>query len=370
MVKLKEFFNIFKSKKIVNFYGVPDSLLKDFIEYLNNKKDLSNIISVNEGAAVSSAIGHYLASKKMACVYMQNSGLGNSINPLISIAHPKVYSIPMVLIIGWRGAPNEKDEPQHQVKGKITIKLLNLLNIKYLILDSLNYKKKIESLIKFSKRKSSPVAILVKKDTFKKEKIKNKVKTNRNYTLTRESFIKNLLKVIKKKDLIISTTGYTSRELYQIRKKTNLRAGKDFYMVGGMGHSSSVSLGASLSSKKRVICLDGDGSILMHLGALHTVSNYKRKNLKIILLNNYSHESVGGQKTYSEKIDFNKMIKGFGFKSFIKIKDKKNLSQNINNFLNSSKNSFMEVQIKQSSIENLERPKNLINIKKKFMQGV
>ena len=370
MVKLKDFFNIFISKKIVNFYGVPDSLLKDFIEYLNNKKNLSNIISVNEGAAVSGAIGHYIASKKIACVYMQNSGLGNSVNPLISIAHPKVYSIPMVLIIGWRGAPNEKDEPQHQVKGKITIKLLNLLNIKYLILNHLNYKKKIKSLIEFSKKKSSPVAILVKKNTFKKETIKNKFKVNKNYYLTRESFIKNLLKAVNKKDLIISTTGYTSRELYQIRREANIKTGKDFYMVGGMGHSTSVSLGASLSSKKRVICLDGDGSILMHFGTLHTISNYKKKNLKIILLNNYSHESVGGQKTYSEKINFDKTIKGLGFKNYVKLKDKKNLQQKISNFLNSSNNSFMEVQIKQSYIKNLERPKNLINIKKKVMQGV
>lgn len=370
MVKLKDFFSIFKSKKIVNFYGVPDSLLKDFIEYLNNKKNLSNIISVNEGAAVSSAIGHYIASKKIACVYMQNSGLGNSINPLISIAHPKVYSIPMILIIGWRGAPNEKDEPQHQVKGKITIKLLNLLNIKYLILDDFNYKKKVKSLIEFSKKKSSPVAILIKKNIFEKEKIKNKIQINKNYNLTRKNFIKNLLKAVNKKDLIISTTGYTSRELYQIRKETNIKAGKDFYMVGGMGHSSSVSLGASLSSKKRVICLDGDGSILMHFGALHTASNYKKKNLKIILLNNNSHESVGGQRTYSEKINFDKIIKGFGFKSYVKIKDKKNLYQKISNFLNSSNSSFMEVQIKQSSIKNLERPKNLINLKKKFMQGI
>ena len=206
MVKLKEFFNIFKSKKIVNFYGVPDSLLKDFIEYLNNKKDLSNIISVNEGAAVSSAIGHYLASKKMACVYMQNSGLSNALNPLISIADKKVYSIPLILIIGWRGSPNIKDEPQHKMMGRVTLQIMKLFDIKTLVVKSDHDLKKVSKLISFSVNQKKPVALVVEPKKFSKISAKknNILKTNKVF---RPDAIELILKNAKRKTKIISTVG-------------------------------------------------------------------------------------------------------------------------------------------------------------------
>ena len=204
----------------------------------------------------------YLETKKIPCVYMQNSGLGNAINPLISIAHQKVYSIPMVLLIGWRGAPGETDEPQHMVKGKITKKLLELLNIKFCVLDKENDLKKFDSLIKNSKKNNSIIACLIKNKTLT-TKLKNKKRILKQVNINRDIFILNLLKTIKNKTKIISTTGYTSRAVMETRLDSKLYKGKDFYMVGGMGHSLSVSLGMSLQSKINIICLDGDGSIFI-----------------------------------------------------------------------------------------------------------
>ena len=212
-------------------------------------------------------IGYYLETKKVPCIYMQNSGLGNAINPLISIAHKKVYSIPMVLLIGWRGASGEIDEPQHMIKGKITKKLLQLLNIKSCVLNKVSDLNKLDLLIKNSRKNNSIVACLVKNKTLTTNS-RVKKKNIKQENIDRDKFILNLLKSINKKAKIISTTGYTSRAVMKARLDSNLNKGKDFYMVGGMGHSLSVALGMSLQSKNEVICLDGDGSILMHMGSL------------------------------------------------------------------------------------------------------
>jgi phosphonopyruvate decarboxylase len=304
MIDAKNLFLFFKKNKIDFFTGVPDSVLKNFIYILDsNKKKVEHVVTANEGSAIALATGNYLATKKPALVYMQNSGLGNAINPLISICHSKVYSIPLILMIGWRGSPKENDEPQHQLKGKITPSILKLLNIKFLVLNNFKDFKKIKNLINYSKYKKKPVALLIKNNTlslngnFEKN---NKSKNN----LTREVVINELLDAIKKNTRIISTTGYTSRELFQIRRDKKCKNGKDFYMVGGMGHSSMVSLGYSLSSKNQVICLDGDGSLIMHMGSLISTGLKSKSNFKHILLNNGSHESVGDQKIDTFKVNF------------------------------------------------------------------
>ena len=368
MINVDNFFKFLKSNK-VNFYtGVPDSILKKTKKHFENLNFKNHIPVNNEGSAVAAAIGYYLTTKKIACVYMQNSGLGNAINPLISIAHKKVYSIPVFLLIGWRGAPGVKDEPQHILKGAITVKLLKLLNIKYCILNKERDFLKVKKLINYSKKNKVPVACLIKKNILKGKKIDRiKYKNFSKSNIQRKDFIKALIKSIKSSVKIISTTGYTSRELYQLRKKYNLNNGSDFYMVGGMGHSSMVALGASIHSKKQVICLDGDGSILMHMGSLANIGNLGNKNFKHILLNNYSHESVGGQKTFSEKMQFNKIAKGSGYKKYYFLNNKKKINQILKKFLISKGPSFLEVAIKHGSIENLTRPTNLNRIKKNFM---
>jgi phosphonopyruvate decarboxylase len=247
MIKVSALINLLKKNKC-NFYtGVPDSVLKELSSYLQNTNKKKHIIATNEGAAVSIGIGQYLSTKKIPAIYMQNSGLSNALNPLISIAHKKVYSIPLILIIGWRGSPYVKDEPQHNVKGKITKEILKLLNIKYTILRSSSDIKKFDKQIKSAKKNKSVVACLIEQGTL--EKNKNTKKKKDFYNLDKELFLKNLLENLNKNTRIISSTGYNSRELMYLREKYKFKNTKDFYMVGGMGHTSSVALGYSLSSK-------------------------------------------------------------------------------------------------------------------------
>tara|TARA_B110000438_G_C15770124_1_gene631491 strand:+ start:547 stop:1638 length:1092 start_codon:yes stop_codon:yes gene_type:complete len=363
MIKVEALINLLKKNKS-NFYsGVPDSVLKEFSSSLKNNK--KHIIATNEGSAVSIGIGQYLSTKKVPVIYMQNSGLSNALNPLISIAHKKVYSIPLILIIGWRGSPRVKDEPQHNVKGKITLQLLKLLGIKYTILRSNLDLNKFDKQLRVAKKNKSIVACLIEQGIFKKKKI---IKKNDFYKLDKEFFLKTLLECLPKKTKVISSTGYNSRELMYLRKKYQIKNSKDFYMVGGMGHASSVALGYSLSSKNKTICIDGDGSFLMHLGSIKTAGSFANKNFKYIVLNNNAHDSVGGQSTFASDIDFDKLSKGFGFKKFYSIKDKKNLKKDIKKFLSSDKLSFLEAKITNSKIKKLPRPTDLIKIKNQFMR--
>jgi len=368
MIEVNALFNLLRKNKINFFTGVPDSVLKNFIYILESqKKKIKHIIAANEGNAVALAAGNYLATKKLALVYMQNSGLGNTINPLISICHSKVYSIPLILMIGWRGAPQEKDEPQHKLKGKITPSLLKLLNIKFSVLKNFKDLKKIKNLVNYSKRKKRPVAFLVKNNILYLKSVFKNIGKSKNY-LTREIVINEMLNKINKNTKIISTTGYTSRELFQIRKNKQYKNGKDFYMVGGMGHSSMIALGYSLFSKNQVICLDGDGSLLMHMGSLISTGLKSKSNFKHILLNNGSHESVGDQKIDSFKVNFKNISKGFGYKNYYLAKNNLSFNKNLKYFLNSKGPSFFEIYIKSESIKNLLRPKNLIKIKEDFIK--
>ena len=364
MIKVKTLIDLLKRNKSNFFSGVPDSVLKELSSSIQNEKN--HIIATNEGSAVSIAIGQYLSTKKIPVVYMQNSGLSNALNPLISIAHKKVYSIPLILIIGWRGSPSLKDEPQHNVKGKITEQILKLLNIKYTIIRSNLDLKKFDKQIKIAKKNKSIVACLIEQGSL--EKNKKPIKRKSFYSLNKELFFKTLLESISKKTKIISSTGYNSRELMYVREKYQFKNNKDFYMVGGMGHTSSVALGCSLSSKHNIICIDGDGSFLMHLGSIKTVGSFAKKNLKYILLNNNAHDSVGGQNTYANEIDFDKLSKSLGFKKFYSIKNKKEVKKKIKDFLSANDLSFLEVKVANSSVKKLPRPIDLIKIINQFMK--
>jgi phosphonopyruvate decarboxylase len=365
MVKINSLINILKKNNSDFFTGVPDSVLKEFSYYLQLKKKNKHIIAVNEGAAVSIGIGYYLSTNKVPTIYMQNSGLSNALNPLISIAHKKVYSVPLILIIGWRGSPRIKDEPQHNVKGQITKQILKLLNIKYTVIRSTKDIIKFDRQIKKAKKNKSTVACLIEQGTLKKSRVNTKKDF---YKLDKEFFLKALLENINDKSKIISSTGYNSRELMYLRNKYQFNKSKDFYMVGGMGHTSSVALGHSLFNKNKTICIDGDGSFLMHLGAIKTAGTFSNKNFKYILLNNNSHDSVGGQCTYSEEINFEKLSKSLGFKKFYHISNKKKIKEKIKSFLDVNSASFLEVKISNSKIKKLPRPDDLIKIRNEFMK--
>lgn len=372
MIDVNSFIKFLKKNKINFFTGVPDSVLKNLSIKIDNFSKNKHIISTNEGSAVALGAGYYLSTKKLPLIYMQNSGLGNALNPLISLANKNVYSIPMLLLIGWRGAPGTKDEVQHQEKGKITKKILNLLKIKNIEIKTDKDFSKLKKLIIYSKKNLTPVACLIKNNQiFSPKKIKSHSNEKSTYPngLERSYVLEKILKDINKKTDLISTTGYTSREIHQLRVNKKLKKGKDFYMVGAMGHSSMVALGNSMFKKKTSVCLDGDGAALMHLGALSTMSNYGKKNLKYILLNNGSHESVGGQKTVASKINFKKISKGMNFKRYFISNSAKSFNYNLNKFLKLGGPSFFEIKIKNKSMSNLSRPKNLKKIKKLFQDG-
>ena len=320
MLSSKKLYQILNSQKINFFCGVPDSVLKNFTKIIDIDKKSKNIVCTNEGSAISLAIGSYLKNKSLNCVYMQNSGLGNAINPLISIADKNVYSIPLLLMIGWRGAPKQNDEPQHKTQGEITLKILKLLNINYIILQKNSDFKKIKPLLIKAKKKNAVVAIIIKNKSLQNDLKKFKELHNLNL-IDRSEFLTDLIKNTNKNHRIISSTGFNSRELFQIRKNLNQPNENDFLLVGGMGHTSMVSLGISMFSKKEIICLDGDGSFLMHMGSILTFSKHGKNNLKYILLNNNVHESVGNQITNSNEINFRLFSKSFKFKNYFQIQN-------------------------------------------------
>ena len=365
MIYTEDLIEILKKNKISFYTGVPDSVLKELSNKIVGSNNFKHVMAVNEGNAVSIGIGHYLSTKKIPCIYMQNSGLGNAINPLASIAHENVYAIPLLLVIGWRGSPNKKDEPQHMTKGKITTKLLKLLNIDYCILKNKNDLYKLDMLINRSYKRKKIVACLLEKNI-----LKNRIKKKANFINkkfpTRKEFLLSFLKEIKNNYKIVSTTGYTSRELMQIRKEKKLNKGKDFYMVGGMGHASAVASSFALNSTNPIVCLDGDGSILMHFGSLFINGKIGNANFKHILLNNNSHESVGGQETGAFNINFKKIVSGLGYKKYFKIYKKNRVSLILKKFLKSKGPSFLEVLISPGTFHNLIRPQNLIKIKNNF----
>ncbi len=363
----KHFYNELKKHDIDFYTGVPDSLLKDYLLYIENK---NNIVMANEGLSVSMGVGYNLATGKIPCVYLQNSGLGNIINPLISLVNENVYNIPMLFLIGWRGEPYKKDEPQHQTQGEITEKLLGSLNLKYSILpdNSEDASKKIDEMVEYIKKYKKPAAFLVKRQTF--QTVESKKKINKESLLYRNDFLDVLTKKLKNYKFI-STTGFTSRELYTVRKNNNQTNSNDFYTVGSMGHCSAIALGYSLFSNKPTVCLDGDGSLLMHMGSISNIGNNSPKNLIHILFNNNMHESVGGQLSKSEKTNFFKMAKECGYANTFSIKTVDELYDIFdNNEILENGPVFIEIKIKEGTFDNLQRPKeSFIKLKNNFMEN-
>lgn len=337
------------------FVGVPDSLLKNFCAYVDDSFDQRHhIIAANEGNAIGIAAGYHMAVGRYAAVYLQNSGLGNAINPLVSIADKQVYSIPMLLIIGWRGEPNVSDEPQHIKQGRITKGQLELLEIPFRIIEANDDERELAIWVKNSLIEvNGPVALLVKKDAFSSYKA---TKLAGFLTcLTREQVVGEVL-VLAKDAAIISTTGKTSRELFELRKQRG-ELQQDFLTVGGMGHTASIAFGVALGSpQKTVICLDGDGSVLMHMGALPVIGSRKPANFLHIMLNNAAHESVGGQPTVADRIDFQGISLASGYTTYSKAKSIEELRGAWRDISEKPGPHFIEVIVANTSRDDLGRP--------------
>lgn len=342
------------------FTGVPDSQLKPFTNEIISRYGVGrkNVIAANEGNAVGLASGYYIATDKPGCVYLQNSGLGNIFNPVTSLTNEEVYGIPVLYVVGWRGEPDVHDEPQHVFQGKITLQTLKLLNIKAFDIHKDITVEKMSEIFneisqRFLNRESS--ALVIRKGALEN---KTKVQFSNHNTLVRESAIKKIIECIPKESLITSTTGKISRELYENRELNGERHEKDFLTVGSMGHASSIALGQALSQKnKKIVCIDGDGAVIMHMGAMATIGAYQPANLLHIVLDNSAHETVGGIPTVSQKIDFVSMAKSVGYEEAYEVENLNTLESVLKESIKKDKLIFIRVLVALGSRENLGRPK-------------
>ncbi|MBO8132055.1 MAG: phosphonopyruvate decarboxylase [Candidatus Marinimicrobia bacterium] len=358
MIQCEQFYNLLLSNNIDFFTGVPDSLLKDFCSFIyDNVEGKKNIIAANEGNAVALAAGYYLATGKYGLVYMQNSGQGNAINPLVSLADIEVYGIPMILLIGWRGEPGKKDEPQHVKQGKITLKLLEVLEIPYSILpeDMEETSEEIKKAVKIIKLNKCPYAFVVRKGTF------SQYQSSRNeelsYTLYREEALKLIVDNLDPDDIIVSTTGKISRELFEYRELKRQGHEKEFLTIGSMGHASQIALSiATEKSNRNVYCFDGDGALIMHMGALATVGAISPRNFKHIVFNNGAHDSVGGLQTVAFKINIPEIAKACGYRNVFSAETKKGIIKSLEKLKSIDGPSLLELKINKGARKNLGRP--------------
>ena len=348
--------------KIINkdFYtGVPDSQLKPLINYLMNTYGIDkkhHLICANEGNCVALGAGYYLATGKVPVIYMQNSGEGNTINPVASLTNEKVYNIPEIFVIGWRGEPGVHDEPQHIYQGEITIKLLDLMGIEsYVITKETTYNDAKKAMNKFNKllKDGKSVAFVIEKDSLVyEEKV---IYTNDN-KLNREEVIEHIIKYTGK-DPVVSTTGKISRELFEIRERNKDGHDKDFLTVGSMGHASSIALGIKNKKvKNKIWVIDGDGAVLMHMGSMAYIGSESPKRFVHIVLNNAAHETVGGMPTAASKVNLSKIAKACGYKKVYKVENMDELDKTLELAKNSNSLTFIEVKVALGSRKDLGRP--------------
>ena len=354
-----------KAEKLVEiigseFYsGVPDSQLKALCNHLMDKYGIDpkhHIIAANEGNCTALAAGYHLATGKVPVVYLQNSGQGNIINPVASLLNDKVYAIPCVFIIGWRGEPGTKDEPQHIYQGEVTLKLLEDMGIETFIIGKEttdmeviaameNYKKLLAS--------GKMVAFVVRKGALSCDA---KISYKNQYTMTREEIIRHILRV-SQEDPIVSTTGKASRELFELREENSQSHKYDFLTVGSMGHSSSIALGIALNKPAtKVWCIDGDGAALMHLGAMAVLGANKPQNIIHIVINNAAHETVGGMPTVAGCIDIVKIAKACGYDTGVCVDNLTDLDRELDAAKKRNALSLIEVKCSIGARENLGRP--------------
>ena len=357
MIRPECFIEKLRENGIDCFAGVPDSLLKNICAYITDHCDAQhNIIAANEGAAVGLAVGHYLATGHSACVYMQNSGEGNIINPLASLTDPEVYNIPVLLIIGWRGRPGVHDEPQHVKQGKVTTGLLNIMDINFDVLSKEEDKaeKQIAKAVKALENKEV-YALIIEKDTFEDYKLQNVEKNN--LTMSREEAIQTVAAALGEKDCIVSTTGMISRELFEYRTAMNQGHERDFLTVGSMGHASQIALGIAMAKPDRKVwCFDGDGAAIMHMGSMAIVANKAPKNYVHVVFNNGAHDSVGGQPTVGLKIDLPAVAKSVGYPNTFSVDTKKDMVDILKAVDIQHGPIFLEVKVKKGNRKDLGRP--------------
>lgn len=360
MIEPKFFYECLIKKGVDFFCGVPDSLLKDFCAYITDNADENkHFITANEGSAIGLATGYNIATGKFPLVYMQNSGIGNAVNPILSLVDPKVYSIPMILLIGWRGEPGVPDEPQHVKQGAVTLELLDTMGIEYTILsdNQENLVEQIDTCIQYISSQNAPYAFVVKKGIFDSYFLKKNDENDRS--VSREDAIMLVASKADKKDIIISTTGMISRELYEYRARNGDGHHRDFLTVGSMGHASQIALGIALQKKdRRVFCFDGDGSFLMHMGSISTIGCFGPPNYFHILFNNGAHDSVGGQPTLGFDVNFANIAKACGYKEAFCVDKLEDIEKLFETCLKINGPLLIEIKVRKGARKDLGRPKS------------
>jgi phosphonopyruvate decarboxylase len=344
----------------VDFYtGVPDSLLKPLCNYLMDTYGIDSkhhMIAANEGNCTAIAAGYHLATGKVPAVYMQNSGEGNVINPLASLLNDKVYAIPMIFIVGWRGEPGVHDEPQHIYQGEVTVKLLEDMDVAAYVVTKETTEEELDAQMQVFRSllaKGKDVAFVVKKGALSFEK--NVEYSNKNH-MRREEIIEHIVNV-SKEDPILSTTGKASRELFEIREKNGQSHKYDFLTVGSMGHTSSIALGVVLQKpQQKIWCIDGDGAMLMHMGAMAVIGANKPSNLVHIVINNGAHETVGGLPTVASEINLVKMAEACGYPYAVRVSEFEQLDKELQAAKERRELTLIEVECAIGAREDLGRP--------------
>lgn len=374
-MKACELLKHIEERGIDTIAGVPDSTLKQFCDGIQNYKGaLAHYITANEGAAVGVAIGSFLASGKPACVYMQNSGIGNAVNPLASLANGDVYGVPILFIVGWRGEPGVKDEPQHVFQGKITCELFDTLAVPYRVVDKDTTDEEMRQILDEAFAvlgENRQYAIIVKKGTF--EKAEPFVWKNGNQ-MVREAVLGRILEILPEDAVIVSTTGKISRELYEQSNQINGNHDQIFMTVGGMGHASMIAFGiAQKRPDKKVLCIDGDGAVLMHMGALPFIASQAPANFYHIVINNQAHESVGAMPTGCQQADFARIARAAGYVRSEKLESMEALDQIAEAIKKEKGPILFEIPVSLDARADLGRPKESARENKeefmKFLSG-
>ncbi len=354
------------------FTGVPDSRIKALCDYLMDAYGTDpghHIIAANEGNCGAIAAGYHLATGRTAVVYLQNSGIGNLINPLASLLNRNVYGIPCILIVGWRGEPGIKDEPQHAYQGEVTLRLLEDMEVPYFVVSGNTTADELSEVMRNFRQmlaEGRQVAFVIRKNALAYDGLRRY--ENQNH-MRREDVIRRIAQKTGG-DIIVSTTGKTSREMFEIRESLGENHSHDFLTVGSMGHCSSIALGIALQRPEvKVWCLDGDGAALMHMGALATIGSAKPDNMIHVVLNNGAHESVGGMPTSASQIDLPVIARACGYQFATAVANEEDLDKAIEQCRAGRKLSFLEAKCAIGSRPELGRPTTLpIENKRVFMK--
>lgn len=369
MIRCEDLYQVMKRNDFTWFSGVPDSILKEWIDFLNENhgRGLTNRIASIERNAVGWAAGYHIATGKTGVIYTQNSGLGNIVNPVTSLVCPEVYNIPMLLMIGWRGEPGQPDEPQHLKMGEITLPLLDILDIKYAVLpnDISGAEKVISEAREHINRMEGVYALIVRTGTFEPHNVQEE---ESEYELSREEAIKIIVDSMDGSEIVVSTTGKTSRELFEYREEKKIGHRNDFLMVGSMGLAASFGAEIALQkSARKVFVFDGDGAIIMSAGSLSSIGFYSPKNFYHIVFDNRSHESTGGQPTVSTAVDFKKLALANNYRGSEVVNSREKLKEEIEKIKEKEGPQMLVVQIKKGSRENLGRPVGSLAENKKLL---